>query len=188
VPQLDYASALAILQDQMAELERDLPETMFFRTKDLPELSGKALRLLLAPAVAKAHEVRGNHEEGLIRAQQMALSIGQAIGAWQEAGLKDVGSFEKGDFEHHFAERPIIAIGREEEAETTTAEVGAGIPLITSLRRSGWTQDELDQMAEDKEAEQSATQQTLATAVLNAQSQMNGASGNGLEQPMFGEN
>jgi hypothetical protein len=183
IPNLNYTNSLEILEAQLAEIERDLPETMFFKTKDLPEMSGKALRLVLASAISRAHEVRGNHEDALVRAQKMALTIGQAIGAWQEAGIGEVGNYQAGDFEHHFADRPILKSSREEVAELAALEVGAGIPLHTSLRNSGWTEEELAQMAEDKATETEAQQQSLATAVLNAQERMGGGSSNGLEQP-----
>ena len=45
------------------------------------------------------------------------------------------------------------------QAEIRTAEVGAGIPLTTALRREGWSQEELDAMAADKEEEQTGTAQ-----------------------------
>jgi len=47
--------------------------------------------------------------------------------------------------------------------------VEAGIPLTTQLRDEGWTDAELDDMQEDKEAEQEANQARLGTALLNAQ-------------------
>lgn len=49
--------------------------------------------------------------------------------------------------------------------------VEAGIPLTTQLRDEGWTQQEIDDMQEDKEAEQKANQAGLGTALLNAQTQ-----------------
>lgn len=184
VPSLDYGSALSILQDQVAELERDMPEAAYFRTKDLPELSGKALRLILAPAISRAHEVRGNHEDGLIRAQKMALTIGQQVGAWKAANIGDVGDYRKGDLDHHFADRPIIQAGRDEMADLATTETAAGIPLKTSLRNSGWTPEELERMADDKAEEQAAQQTSLASAVLDAQQRMGAPMlSNGLEQP-----
>jgi len=54
IPNLNYTNSLDILEAQLAEIERDLPETMYYKTKDLPEMSGKALRLVLSAAVAKA--------------------------------------------------------------------------------------------------------------------------------------
>jgi len=41
-------------------------------------------------------------------------------------------------------------------AEIRTQAVGAGIPLTTQLRREGWNEEELAQLAADREAEQAA--------------------------------
>lgn len=186
VPNLQYSDMLAIIEADMAEIERDLPETQYFRLKEAPELSGVAIRLMLAPAVARAHEVRGNLETALIRVHQMALTIGKNIGAWKAAGLKDPGEFTKGDFDHEFAERPVINTGRHERADLAIKETGAGIPLATSLRWSGMTEDELAQMAEDKEAETTQQNSALASAMVNSMASFsNGGQSNGLEQVGF---
>lgn len=183
VPQLDYGSHLAALESLQMELKDDLPELAYWQLRDLPEMSGRALRLVLTAAIARAAEARGNLEDALIRAQTMALTIGANIGAWEKHELK-VGTYEAGDFEHAFAERPILPLTRHEIAALTGEEVTAGIPLVTSLRRSGWTEAELDEMAEDMDSANKAQTQTLASAMLNAQDAFGaGAQSNGLERP-----
>lgn len=44
--------------------------------------------------------------------------------------------------------------------------VGAGMPLVTSLRREGWTEAELAQMDADRKAQQQAEADSLALAML----------------------
>lgn len=178
IPSLNYSSHLDTVLAQLEEIERDLPQLMYYRLKDLPEMSGKALRLLLTPAVAKAGEARGNLEAALIRAHKMALTIGNEIGAFS-----GIGSYEAGDFDHEIAERPMIAYSRLEVAELAAAEVGAGIPLITSLRDSGWDEDKLAQLEEDKEAETSTKNAGLATALMAAQDSFGGSGSTGMENP-----
>lgn len=179
VPQMQYADALAIIEAQMLEIEADLPETLWHKLKSAPDLSGRAIRLIMSPARAKTLEVRGNHEQALQRCHMMALTIGQAIGAFD----KGIGRYEKGDFEHTFAARPVLPLSRDEIAELAAAETDAGVPLTTSLRMSGWTDEMLAKMQQDKDAEQESQQQMLATAVLNAQAQMQaGGQSNGLEE------
>lgn len=181
IPNINYADALALIGAQMAEIEADLPETLWHKLRDIPELSGRAIRLIMSPARARTVEVRGNHEAALVRAHQMALTIGAAIGAFDE---REIGTYQNGDFEHHFAERPVLPLAREEVAELAQVEVGAGMPLTTSLRRSGWTEEELEELAADKAAEAEAQQASMATALLNAQEQFAaGGQSNGLEQP-----
>jgi len=56
-------------------------------------------------------------------------------------------------------------------ADIRKAEVESGIPLTTVLRDEGWTQEQLDQMQEDRAAEQAAGTSGLAQALLNQQRQ-----------------
>ncbi len=179
VPALDYSAAMAMIEAQMAEIEADLPETLWHRLQSMPDLSGRAIRLILSPARARTIEVRGNHEAGLERAHMMALTIGAAIGAFQE---RQIGRYDAGDFAHHFAPRPVLPLEREEIADLLAVETGAGIPLVTSLRNSGWLEEELDQLTEDKAEAEAGQQQSLATALLNAQGQLAaGGQASGLE-------
>lgn len=162
VPDLNYAEHLSVLQDHMAELENDLPELRYFRLQEASDLSGRAIRLMMKPAVASALEVRGNLEDALVRAQKMALTIGQNAGIW--TGL---GDYDSGSLEHGFHERPVLDGGRADEAETWQAEVNAGLPLITALRRSGWTDDMIEELEADF-AQQSAMQNSGMAASLLA--------------------
>jgi hypothetical protein len=163
VPNLNYADHLAVLNAHMAELENDLPEMRYFRLQDEPDMSGRAIRLMMKPAVASAIEVRGNLEDALVRAQKMALSIGQNVGIW-----KGLGSYDTGDLEHGFRERPILDGGRMDEAETWQAEVDAGLPLVTALRRSGWTDEQIDELEADFARQQAMQQSGLAASLLEA--------------------
>jgi hypothetical protein len=144
VPNINYDSALAIIKAQEAEILRDLPELLYYELAEKGELSGVALTRLMSGAIDRLIEVRGNAESGLIRAVQMALTIGQNAGLF--AGL---GTYEAGNFNFTFAEREAIPISDVEEAASVVSYVQAGVPLRTALRRAGWSDDELLQMEED---------------------------------------
>lgn len=179
IPNINYADALAILNAHMNELENDLPELRYFRLQEAPDLSGRAIRLMMKPAIASALEVRGNLEDALVRAQKMALTIGQNAGIW--SGL---GSYDDGDLEHGFHERPVLDGGRFEEAEVWQGEITAGLPLITVLKRSGWDDEELEELALDFSQTQAMQQAGMAAALLEAQSQFNaGQPGQNGQQP-----
>src|SRR3990172_2093424 len=45
IPNINYDAALKILQDQMSELEEDLPEMAYYRLKADSNISGRALRM-----------------------------------------------------------------------------------------------------------------------------------------------
>ena len=62
-------------------------------------------------------------------------------------------------------------------ADIRKIEVETGIPLVTVLRNEGWTQEQLDQMDEDKSAERSSNTAGLAQALLNQQRQFDQGGG-----------
>lgn len=159
VPALDYASMLAVVNAQMAELENDLPELAYYTLRNRADLSGRAVRLLLSDAVDRATEVRANAEAGLIQAQQMALTVGAATGV-----LPNLGDFDAGDLAHDFVQEDIFTLSLAEKMETVTAMTQAGIPLETALRATGWTAEEIAAMQEDKAADAELGRQMLEQA------------------------
>lgn len=117
VPNLHYAEALAILQDMMGELEQDLPELAYYRVTERSDLSGRALRLMLAPALQRAAEARGNAQAALVRADAMALTMGANLGLFADLG----GTFADGAFDHTFAEREVLPVDPQDQAEVQRA-------------------------------------------------------------------
>jgi hypothetical protein len=108
IPNINYAAALDILNAMLNELEADLPELAFYRLRDSESFrvaQGRAVRLLLSDAVSRILEARGNAEAGLVRANQMALTIGADVGLFG-----DIGTYENGDYDHHFTDRPVIPL------------------------------------------------------------------------------
>lgn len=150
IPNLDYASALAILQDHIVELERDLPELRYSRVLEFSQVTGAAVRYMLSDAIDRAIEVRGNAESALLRANQMALTIGSLA---QIPGFRDIGSFRDGDFVHRFKERPIIPMSEVEQAQAAAMWKGAGLPLAIYLKREGWTDEEIAELHAERDAE-----------------------------------
>ncbi len=174
VPTLNYKDALEILNDQLKEIQRDLPELAYFELRDAGELSGRAIRLLLGDAVDRLVEARGNGEGGLIRAHQMALTMGQAA---RLEPFRDLGTYAAGDFEHKFVERDPFPLSDHELAETTKTLTDAGFPVLAAARFAGFSQAQLDSLERDLAAEQERTA-TLArayTAQAEAIASRNGA-------------
>ena len=167
VPNLNYDGYLKAIEAHMSELEQDLPELSYYRLKDMgANLSGRAVRLMLSQAVDRITEARGNIEPALVRAQQMALTI--ATNA-RLPGFESLGTYENGDFDHSFADRSVITESDFEQAETTKKETESGIPLVTALRRRGWSKESIAQMDKDKQAESKAQSMNLAEALLEAE-------------------
>lgn len=166
VPNLNYEDALKVLQDHMRELEQDLPELVAYRLADGPELSGRAVRLMLGPAVARLLEARGNAEAALARADQMALTMGMQYDLFK----KNLGSFEKGDFEHSFEPRDVLPSDDLERGQAALASAQAlaaltagGMPIELAVREVyGWSEERAAQFTEERLAAIQREQQ-LAT-------------------------
>ncbi len=158
VAQLPYDQALSILGDQLTQLERDLPELVYGRIQESTDLSGVALRYLLEGAINRLTVARGNAEAALIRAHQMALTIGQSIGI---DNFRNVGTFENGDFAHEFVERPVLQMPLAEQAQTLQTYTSAGVPVEIAAKLIGWTQEEIDELTKAKDAAMQKQQQLL---------------------------
>lgn len=146
VPQLAYGDLLDVVREAMNELESDLPEIRWYRLAEQgADLTGRAIRLLMAPAAKRVEEARGNGETALARADEMALSMAQAIGLFG-----GIGTYENGDLAHSFEPREVFPETRYDEAEANRAEgqaaqalKSAGVPLSTILTRTlGMTDEE----------------------------------------------
>jgi len=143
VPDINYADALAILQDQMLELEKDLPELAYYNLRGLRDVTGRAVMFMLDDMISRITEVRGNAETALHRAHEMALTIGQNVGVFSGLGL-----FENGDFKHTFVTRPILPKDLMELATTTQTFANAGATTFAAGKAAGMTEQEATDLAD----------------------------------------
>lgn len=170
VPNLDYGSMLETIDAQLREIEKDLPELRYANLAESnTDMSGRALRVLLTPAIDKCLEVRGNAETALVRAQKMALTMGQNYKLW--TGL---GTYEEGAFEHRFTPRDVIPITAQEQAETVKTYVDMGVPLGKALVRwGGWSEKDAGELLPvevgDKTPEQEVAEQEVLANRAEAQ-------------------
>lgn len=150
VPDIKYSDALSVLNSNFDEIRSDLPEMLYWDLVDniSRDASGASVRMRLRPAISRAEEARGNAERCLVRAHQMALTIGQAKGVW-----RGLGTYEAGDFAHTFAERDVLkteqadVIANERSMwDAAKAAQGVGAGLDTSLPRLGWSQADVDKV------------------------------------------
>lgn len=139
IPNIQYDAALAILQDHDRHLERLLPAMAYVRISELEggELSGRAMSYKMRAFVDQVEEGRSNIVASDRQANMMALTMGMNA---EPPIFTDLGTFEAGDFEHDYAEQPILAISSLDEAEEdrTRAQAAqalalAGIPMSVIL-------------------------------------------------------
>jgi len=134
VPNINYGDALKVLESQIAELAHDLPELAYYELRGLGEISGRAVRFLLDDMISRVIEARGNAEAAMVRAQMMALTIGQNVGLPQFEGL---GEFESGALDHSFGDRPVLPEDKQELATLIQSLTAAGATLFEAARAAG---------------------------------------------------
>lgn len=170
IPDIKYAEALSILQDQMAELEADLPELAYYRLKySTRELSGIAVRYLLGDAIDKVREARGNFFDALVRSLQMALTIGQNNALFP--GL--AGSYEAGSFDFTFREGDVIALSEKERSEIYRNYKAANMPTAISAERAGFSDEDVQALVAAEKQQKLDDVNSLAKAMLEQERRFN---------------
>lgn len=169
IPNINWQAHLDAVDKQIRELEDDLPELIYYRViRDFREPSGRALSYMLSPAIDRVLEVRGNAEAALIRAHQMALTIGMAAGLFPE----DTGDYwsinPEDNFEHTFTPREVIPLTDLDKAEAERAEAEAKerkhnlrIPYRRLWLELGYTEEEIADNEAWMEEEEKAAQERL---------------------------
>lgn len=165
VAPLNIADTTAYLSMLLERLEEDYPELRFEKLR-LSQVSGEALREARKPIEEKVTQRRGNYDDALVRAQQMAISIGGFRGIFQGFGLE---SYEAGDLDHHIGKRPVFTADpvldmQNEKLLWDTAEQAgkAGVPLSAFLRLQGWAEDKIDEVIQDEEYQQRQEMRNMA--------------------------
>jgi hypothetical protein len=159
VPDIHYADALAILQDMMHEIERDLPELAYFDLKTSGAISGRAVEMLLGDAVDKVLETRSNFEAALIKADKHALTLGSIADIFM-----GIGSYDAGDFDHTINARPVFPMDDTDRAALLQIYTAAGLPLGSAMKLAGYPKDVIDEAVAGRAAENAANTARVAQA------------------------
>lgn len=142
----NYLGAVERAANVIAALSRT-PKHYFFSTGDAP--SGEALLAMEAPLVKKAETYMARFEP--VWREMAAYLTGAQAGAldviWAAAATR----------------LPAT------DAQIIKSNVEAGMPLRTSLRRLGWTEEEIEQMEQDQADEQAAGAELADALLVQAQ-------------------
>lgn len=167
VPPVDWGSYLALLDAHLASIERyALPELMYHRLTEQGAPSGRALRIALAPALARVAEARVSLDGGLARALDMALTIGSLHGLWA------LQPWEQGRPRVSFADRPLLpddeflSIELEQErAALANALRQVGLPYTEILRRLGYSEVDVARLVQERLDEQEAERERMGNLI-----------------------
>jgi hypothetical protein len=151
--ELNYEGVMLLINSLQAELRVEFPELQVdVWSMDAKETSGKAMRIARQRTTSKANRVRVPYDIGLIKAQQMAISIAGHRDIEGYDGF-DLDSFGKGELDHKFGKRPTFDSDPIDDLELdakfwANAKVANtnGVSLPIYLKRNGWTDKEIDEV------------------------------------------
>jgi hypothetical protein len=154
VPSIDFASHIEAVDKALERLEKMLPELSYYRLRDMQEISGRAARILLSDILDRVEEARDNLFAGLIRADEMALTIAKVM---KLDGFESVGDYKTGKLEHTFDPPDVFPISDLEKAEGQKMQAEAdevrmrvyGLPLSYIREEAGIEDVEVAQVPQE---------------------------------------
>lgn len=169
---IPLASVTQQLTALMEEIERDYPELRFDRLRAGGEVSGRALRVARQPAERKILQRRVNYDGGLVRALQMAMTIGgyRKIEGFAPFGLE---SYSRGALDFQVGSRPVFATDILDQLEEKGAlwsiierAVKTGAPLDGVLAVVGeLSEEDIDMLMNTPMGQQQQAMAQMALAV-----------------------
>jgi hypothetical protein len=113
IANLDLAGAIAQARMQQEQIEDMLPELKATQGQFLANQSGETISELRKPAEDKLALARGNYEDAVVRADQIAISWGVLMSLWNVGtgmGSREAAdaAFRRGFEDHRFNVRPLL--------------------------------------------------------------------------------
>jgi hypothetical protein len=162
---LDVAAVSAHIQTILRELQSDHPELI---ADDIgANASGEARKVAREKVEATVVQRRSGYDDAMVRAHQMAISIG-ALKRYPgfEGFTED--SYSRGDLDHSIGSRPVFAVDKEAElrvsaecARVIKTLVDAGISRESAMRQAGWSDEEIAAEVRAKDIEEAKLFETI---------------------------
>ncbi len=163
---IDISSAGENIERLISELERDMPELALHRLRDGGNLTAPGVRSAYSDAIDRFTEAQGTYDDGLVRAQKMAVTIG---GLRRYKGFEsfNLDSYDNGDLEHFINERPIVSdeISKEQKLQTLQS---AQAPLWLIMRELDYDEETIDEVNAWKEEQDRNAVRGLAEGVFGS--------------------
>lgn len=151
IPDRKFEAHSNALAEQVKEVERELPETAYSRLREL-ELSGRAMRYSLTDVADRYSEVFGNLAPAMVRAYQMAFTIGQVLGL-DGFSVEEIGTFENEQFAFEFVALDPFPTSVQDDIETQKAraethqlyrEIGGAVYKKYLVDEEGYSEEDAD--------------------------------------------
>ncbi len=149
VADVDYEGVLLHISNILGSLEKEFPELNKDIGTSSGDASGRALRVARQRVTAKVLQRRVNYDDGLVKAQQMAIAIGGYRGYEGYKGF-NLDSYAKGTLDHTIASRSVFDEDPLDQTEISASfweaankAKAAGVPLKGFLLEAGWSDERI---------------------------------------------
>jgi hypothetical protein len=163
VANINIADSAQVIADEIAELEKDMPELSLHKVKEAKNTSGVAIRNMFDDAASRIEGVMGNYDDPLIRASQMAMSMG-AIGRYNNFTQFNERSYERGDLGFYLKPRPIFndELSKRERIDLL---MQSSAPQRAIWRELNISEDEIGEWEAEKAEQEAEREQQIANTI-----------------------
>jgi hypothetical protein len=186
---LDVAAVSAHLATLLDSLNADHPELLADAIG--PNASGEARKVAREKVEATVLQRRSAYDDAMVRADQMAISIGAQKGYPGFEGFT-VESYSRGELDHSIGARAVFAVDKEAKlresqamAQIVKTLTDAGVSKESAMRQAGWSEEDIAAEAKAKEREDAAAMARIQEAQRAALADVPvgvGATANGFAQ------
>ncbi len=172
---IDFAALHRDMEMVREAVELSLPEYRVAKIDARAAIAADTLEILLKQATQRVLDVRWSLEAALVRAQMMALTLGQ-LAKLEGFSEQEIGRYDKGDFGHTFAERDVFEPSVMAMASALKELVAAQMPTKLALGLAGFGQAVVE--AYDAAAAEQVQRErvTLAGALVRARQEVDSGS------------
>lgn len=135
-PNINYEAARQWISDHLREVYEELPELLYYAVESRANQSGAALRTLIAGALSRAEEMQANLLTGIVKLDEMALTIAQLEG-FEGFSEGEIGTYEGGGFDHEIEAPEILPLTEEEKERARGSKLTNARDLASLLTQLG---------------------------------------------------
>lgn len=177
IADINMADTAQVINDEIDELEKDMPELSLHKVREASDTSGVAIRNMFDDAASRIEGVMGNYDDPFIRASQMAMTMG-GMGRYEQFTGFNQQSYERGDLSFYLKPRPIFNDGLS-KSQRIDYLMQSHAPQRAIWRELDIADEEI-KIWEAEKQEQEAEQEAMIANTVNRLGQQNGnANGNG---------
>jgi hypothetical protein len=163
IAEINIADTAAVIQSEVDELEKDMPELSLHKVREASDTSGVAIRNMFDDAASRIEGVMGNYDDPFIRASQMAMTMGK-MGNYEGFRQLSQNAYERGELSFYLKPRPIFNDNLS-KTDRINFLMQSAAPSRAIWRELDITEDEIAEWETEKEEQQAEQEAMIAGAV-----------------------